>query len=178
MKSEYLKGELENPLTAECCNAHPRKEVRPTLGALGEHFLDHTRVTFTVHGMTCGGCAKRIKNALAKLPGVSGAAVDFGSRQATIDFDPQRVDSQSIKSVISAAGYAIEGDEDTDTSVLTRTVTQKRIHLKPYAYGLLAGTAVIAFYLGLITLTSDWINARQFMLMPMTVNRTMKTVFG
>ena len=37
---------------------------------------------------------------------------------------------------------------------------RKLYHLKPYTYGLLAGSAIIAFYLGLITLTSDWINAR------------------
>jgi len=160
MKSESLKGELENPVTAECCNAHSRKEVRPTLGALDEHFLNHTRAKFTVHGMTCGGCAKKIKNALTKLTGVSRAAVDFETRQATIEFDPERVDSQAIRNVISAAGYTIEGDDDTDTSVKTETVPKKDIHLKPYAYGLLAGTAVIAFYLGLITLTSDWVNAR------------------
>ena len=160
MKSDYLKGELKNPLAAECCNAHSPKKVPPTLDVLDEHFLDRTRTTFTVHGMTCGGCAKRIKNALAKLPGVASAVVNFESRQATIDFDTQRIDSQAIRKTISAAGYAIDGDDDTNTSVKTETFPRKSIHLKPYAYGLLAGSAVIAFYLGLITLTSDWVNAR------------------
>ena len=32
--------------------------------------------------------------------------------------------------------------------------------IKPYIFGIFAGTAVIAFYLSLITLTSDWANAR------------------
>ena len=32
--------------------------------------------------------------------------------------------------------------------------------IKPYIYGIFDGAAVIAFYLGLVTLTSDWVNAR------------------
>jgi len=160
MKSEYRKGVSEKNLAADCCSGHSRQELRPTLGALDEHYFDHTRATFTVHGMTCGGCAKRIKNALTKLPGVSRAAVVFETRQATIDFDPERVDSQGIRNAVSAAGYAIEGDDDADTSVKTETFPVEGVHLKPYTYGLLAGTAVIAFYLSLITLTSDWANAR------------------
>ena len=110
--------------------------------------------------MTCGGCAKRIKDAFTNLPGVSKASVDFETRQATIDFDPERVDYQSIRNVISAAGYTIEGDGDGDATVKKKTLTAKDFHLKPYTYGLLAASAIIAFYLGLITLTSDWVNAR------------------
>jgi len=160
MNSEYQKSVSEKPLAADCCSGHSRQEARPTLGAPDEHFLDHTRATFTIQGMTCGGCAKRIKDALTNLPGVSNASVAFETRQATIDFDPERVDYQSIRNVVSAAGYTIEGDGDGEATVKKKTPTAKVYHLKPYTYGLLAGSTIIAFYLGLITLTSDWINAR------------------
>ena len=160
MKSEYRKDVSEKSLAADCCSGHSRRELHLTSDALDEHFLDHTRAAYTIQGMTRGGCAKRIKDALTKLPGVSNASVDFETRQATIDFDPERVDSQGIRNAVSAAGYAIEGDNDADTLVKTETFPVKGVHLKPYTYGLLAGTAVIAFYLSLITLTSDWANAR------------------
>jgi copper chaperone len=104
MKSEYRKGVTEKPLAADCCSGHSRQEVRPTSGALDEHFLGHTRAAFTVQGMTCGGCAKSIKDALTKQPGVSNASVDFETRQATIDFDPEWIDSQAIEAAVSAAG--------------------------------------------------------------------------
>ena len=160
MNSEYRKDVSERPLNADHGGGHASQEASSALGALDEHFFDHPRATFTVQGMTCGGCAKRIKDAFKNLPGVSNASVDFETRQATIDFDPEQVDYQSIKNVISAAGYIIEGDGDTDATVKKKTPTVKIYHLKPYTYGLLAASAIIAFYLGLITLTSDWVNAR------------------
>ena len=139
MNSEYQKSVSEKPLAADCCSGHSGQEARPAIGALDEHFLDHTRATFTVHGMTCGGCAKRIKDAVKNLTGIFNASVDFKTRQATIDFDPERLDYQSIRNVISAAGYTIEGDGDADATVKKKTVTAKDFHLKPYTYGLLAG---------------------------------------
>jgi len=160
MKSNYRKGVSEKPLTADCCGGHSRREVRSARDALDEHFLGHTRATFTVQGMTCGGCAKRIKDAFKNLPGVSNASVDFETRQATINFDPEQVDYQSIRNVISAVGYTIDEDGDTDATVKKKALSPKVYHLKPYIYGLLAGSAIIAFYLWLITLTSDWVNAR------------------
>lgn len=160
MKSEYRKVNSENSSLADCCSRDSHKEISAPIDAFNEHSPDHVRTMLILQGMTCGGCAKRIKNALTKLPGVSRAAVVFETRQATIDFDPERVDSQGIRNAVSAAGYAIEGDDDADTSVKTETFPVKGVHLKPYTYGLLAGTAVIAFYLNLITLTSDWANAR------------------
>ena len=160
MNSEYQKSVSEKPLAANCCSGHFRREVRPTSDALDEHIIDHTRAMFTVQGMTCGGCAQRIKDALTKLPGISRASVDIKTRQATINFDPEWTDSQAIEAAVFAAGFAIESEGGADASVENEPLSSNGFQIKPYIFGIFAGTAVIAFYLGLVTLTSDWVNAR------------------
>lgn len=99
MKSEYRKGVSEKPLAADCCSGHSRQQLRPTLGALDEHFFDHTRATFTVHGMTCGGCAScahNIERTVGKLPGIGEVYVNFAAEQAVISFDSEQLDIQNL----------------------------------------------------------------------------------
>jgi copper chaperone CopZ len=59
----------------------------------------------SITGMTCGmGCGSTIKNALAKLPGVSATKIDFTSAEvanhAVVTFDPAKVsDAELVKAV-------------------------------------------------------------------------------
>jgi copper chaperone CopZ len=160
MKSRFRNGAAERLFSAEDCSDHSPREVRPTAAALGEPTLGHTRTVFTVEGMTCGGCANRIIDALANLQGVSNASVGFEARQATIDFDPGRTDFQAIETAVNASGYAIETDDGSGASVTKEPLGSGEFRVKPYVYGLMAGVVAIAFYLSLVTLTSDWVNAR------------------
>lgn len=60
-----------------------------------------------VTGMTCTTCAGTIEKGLAETPGVERANVNFASEEASIDYDPSKVDLGRIKDTISQLGYGV-----------------------------------------------------------------------
>jgi P-type Cu+ transporter len=58
-----------------------------------------------VTGMTCATCAGTIEKGLAKTHGVKKANVNFASEEASVEYDPARVDIKKIKETISELGY-------------------------------------------------------------------------
>lgn len=69
--------------------------------------MDQAEITLPVTGMTCASCSARVERTLRKLPGVSEARVNLASEQATVIYEPDRVDYDSMKSAIEAAGYGV-----------------------------------------------------------------------
>jgi Cu+-exporting ATPase len=63
--------------------------------------------TFSVVGMTCASCAQTIEKALAKVPGVTTASVNFASNQATIEYDQTKVDDTALTAAVKATGYTL-----------------------------------------------------------------------
>jgi len=63
------------------------------------------KVRIHVGGMTCTTCAATIEKGLAKTPGVEEAKVNFASEQASIEYDPERVNLSTLKETISRIGY-------------------------------------------------------------------------
>ena len=63
-----------------------------------------------VTGMSCQGCARNIEKALLAVPGVAAAEVNFGSRTARIDRDPERARDDAIAAAITAAGFGVPED--------------------------------------------------------------------
>ena len=53
-----------------------------------------------------------------------------------------------------------KGYDDSDDRKKNGWAGRQWFHLKPYHYGIVTAVLVVAFYLGLITLTSDWYNAK------------------
>ena len=49
---------------------------------------DATRLTLPITGMTCANCAFTVERSLKKADGVSDAAVNFATEQASVVFDP------------------------------------------------------------------------------------------
>ena len=61
-------------------------------------------INLEVQGMNCGGCVKRVTNALQPLPGVSSVNVDLPSGYVSVGGDfPQGGDSLVL--ALTAAGY-------------------------------------------------------------------------
>ena len=58
-------------------------------------------------GMSCAGCAGRIEKTLSASPGVVTAAVNFATTRATVKFDPQVTDPQSLRKVVRDMGYDV-----------------------------------------------------------------------
>ncbi|MEW6219739.1 MAG: heavy metal translocating P-type ATPase [Thermodesulfobacteriota bacterium] len=60
-----------------------------------------------VTGMSCANCAANVEKALAALPGVGQAFVNFASERVTIRFDPGRITASRLVAAIEAAGYGV-----------------------------------------------------------------------
>lgn len=63
-------------------------------------------VRLTVHGMTCEHCVRRVRDALAAVPGVRGEAdISLERGEATVEGD---ADADALMGAVRAAGY--DGD--------------------------------------------------------------------
>ena len=61
--------------------------------------------TFPIVGMHCASCAKLIERKLARTPGVTEAVVNYGSEQAMVNYDPDRVKEDDLATAVGEAGY-------------------------------------------------------------------------
>ena len=64
-------------------------------------------VTFPVTGMSCANCAMSIERVVKKVPGVKEARVNFATEQASVLFDPEKVQIQNLLEKIRDAGYGV-----------------------------------------------------------------------
>lgn len=66
---------------------------------------DMKTVTLAIEGMTCGNCADSIKTALKKIEGVRNVDVSFEQKGGTAEFDPAKVNEQTMVEAVNNAGY-------------------------------------------------------------------------
>jgi len=69
--------------------------------------MTEQRVTLPVTGMHCANCVATVERSLKKADGVSDAAVNFASEQATVSFDPARVRPAELVKQVEDAGYGV-----------------------------------------------------------------------
>ncbi|MFP3869360.1 MAG: heavy metal translocating P-type ATPase [Syntrophobacteria bacterium] len=65
------------------------------------------RVTLPITGMSCANCALNIQRNLNKLEGVEEASVNFAVEQASILFDPEKIQIHDLIHTIKDAGYGL-----------------------------------------------------------------------
>jgi len=53
----------------------------------------------------CGDCKERIENKLNFTKGIKNAKLDLSTKIVTVIFDPSKIKSEEIKSVINKTGY-------------------------------------------------------------------------
>ena len=68
-------------------------------GAAGTERLD-----LPIAGMTCASCANRVERRLNQIEGVE-ATVNFATEQATVSFDPGRVEAGELVAAVGETGY-------------------------------------------------------------------------
>ncbi|CAK0741956.1 copper chaperone [uncultured Gammaproteobacteria bacterium] len=62
--------------------------------------------TYKVEGMTCGGCARSVTNAITKA--APGAKVDVDLPGATVTIDGE-IAAEEVRKVVEAAGFDYKG---------------------------------------------------------------------
>ncbi len=66
------------------------------------------KIELPVVGITCANCAAAVERTLRKkVPGVSEASVNFGTETATVEYDPAKVDLETIAQAVKNAGYGL-----------------------------------------------------------------------
>ncbi len=62
-------------------------------------------VTLDIPGMTCKFCPITIRKALKKVPGVIEAKADYETKTATVTFDPDKTNIETLTKATANAGY-------------------------------------------------------------------------
>jgi copper chaperone len=65
-----------------------------------------TEKTFDVTGMTCGGCARRVRESASAVPGVTDAVVDLAAGELKVSSDGP-IDDDAVRAALEAAGYEV-----------------------------------------------------------------------
>ena len=60
-----------------------------------------------ISGMTCMGCVSSIKKVLEEITGVIDFDVSLKEKQAKIQYDPEKTDTNQFKKAIVEAGFEI-----------------------------------------------------------------------
>ncbi|MFT4186966.1 MAG: heavy metal-associated domain-containing protein [Aeromicrobium sp.] len=68
--------------------------------------------SYTVSGMTCGGCAAKVSKAVEQLPGVTDVKVDVNSSGLTLTAE-QSVEESVVRQTVEDLGYQL-GDAPAD----------------------------------------------------------------
>ena len=63
------------------------------------------QATFTVDGMTCGGCVGAVKIRLKDTPGVKDFEVSLEEGEAIVTYDPELTDPETIAASITESGF-------------------------------------------------------------------------
>jgi len=112
---------------------------------------DETNLTFPVAGMTCQACALSIEKALLAVPGISAAEVNYGSRTARVERDPELATGDEIRRAVNEAGYSVPDDIEDVQEDLSRQIAfaeraeqeaLRRLHLETLLAFVLGGLAI------------------------------------
>ncbi len=93
------------------------EEMEKTVSDLGYKVIDsvakdkvgETTITFSVGGMTCAACVRRVENAISKVDGIFKVGVNLATNKATVTYNPKMVKVKDIKDVVAKAGYEFLG---------------------------------------------------------------------
>ena len=64
-------------------------------------------LSLPVRGMTCANCARSVERRLAGTAGVTKAAVDLQAATATVEYDANLVQPETLASAVRALGYEV-----------------------------------------------------------------------
>ena len=68
------------------------------------------KVAYQVEGMTCSGCERTVQKVITNLDGVKDAKADLKTSTVSVEYDPEKVNIDQIKSVVNNVGYRFVGE--------------------------------------------------------------------
>jgi Cu+-exporting ATPase len=96
--------------------------------------------------MHCAGCAARIEGELRHTKGVSAAAVNLATQQASVEYDPAELTTEGIAGVIRSIGYGtIEKGQEEARAAAERQ--ERRSLYRRFAFAAVTTTAILVLSL-------------------------------
>jgi P-type Cu+ transporter len=74
--------------------------------------MKEEKISFSVTGMTCAACARRVEKALSKTEGVLVASVNLATEKAAVEYDPSLVNVGELAGVVEGTGYGVVREEE------------------------------------------------------------------
>ena len=65
--------------------------------------------TYTIEGMSCGGCVNSLTRVLKSVPGIEPVKVEVG--RAVLRFDPALITADTIKAAVDRAGFSVIAEQ-------------------------------------------------------------------
>ena len=66
--------------------------------------MSQTEKTFTISGMSCGGCVNSLTRVLKTVPGIEPIKIEVGRAQLRLD---EGTTSQAVKDAVARAGFEV-----------------------------------------------------------------------
>jgi copper chaperone len=63
--------------------------------------------TFTIQGMSCGGCVNSLTRVLKSVPGIEPLKIEVGKAHVRLD---ERATSQTVKDAVARAGFEVTAE--------------------------------------------------------------------
>ena len=63
--------------------------------------------TFTIQGMSCGGCVNSLTRVLKSVPGIEPVTIEVGKARLRLD---ERVTSETVKDAVERAGFEVTAE--------------------------------------------------------------------
>jgi copper chaperone len=70
--------------------------------------MSQTDKTFTISGMSCGGCVNSLTRVLKTVPGIEPLKIEVGMAQLRLDAD--RVTTQAVRDAVERAGFTVTSE--------------------------------------------------------------------
>jgi Cu+-exporting ATPase len=107
------------------------------------------KITLPVDGMTCAACQANVQRALTAAPGVSKAAVNLMTHEATVHYDPSATDPARLVAAINDTGYAAKLPDDT---AAPQAVDDQRDQAQAREYAALRTKSLVSLAIGAIAM--------------------------
>ena len=81
--------------------------------------------TIPVVGMACSACSANVEKKLNSLPGIKSAAVNLPGRTALVEYNPDEISLERMKSEINAIGYDLVIETNRSAEAIERRELQR-----------------------------------------------------
>ncbi len=158
-------------------------DIKQAVRSAGYDVAPETETTrLKIGGMKCASCAINVEKSLKGVPGTKDTAVNLASETATVTYDPQVTDPESLKRAVEASGYKAEPEEALTGGIDEAKLARKRMFtgwafaipviavMLLYMFGIWRSTSAqvlmviltlpVLFYAGGTVYVSAWRSAR------------------